>query len=208
MTVLYDPLCGWCYGATPALRRLAAEPSISLELIPAGLFSGEGARPMDLRFAEYAWANDQRIQQLTGQRFTELYRTRVLGGRNTRLDSGPATLALTAVAVSKPEAELDALEAIQRARYIDGQDVTSSSVLAELLSDACLAAASIPVAAPDAELRAVVEARMARARALLRAFGAKGVPSLIVGDGAARLVIPSNLLYGAVEQLIENIEAA
>ena len=48
--VLYDPLCGWCYGATPAVRRLLGDASIRLELAPTGLFSGEGARPMDAGF--------------------------------------------------------------------------------------------------------------------------------------------------------------
>ena len=208
VTVLYDPVCGWCYGATPALRSLAAKASISLELTPTGLFSGEGARPLNAVFAEYAWTNDQRIQQLTGQRFTDLYRSRVLADRDTRLDSGPATVALTAVAMTKPEAELDALEAIQRARYVAGRDVTSAAVLAELLDGLGLAAASIRAAAPDAELHAAVEARTTRARGLLRTVGANGVPTVIVGRGSSRRVIPSDLLYGAGAQLIENLEAA
>jgi putative protein-disulfide isomerase len=208
VTVLYDPLCGWCYGATPNLRRLAVERSISLELVPTGLFSGQGARPLDERFAAHAWANDQRIKRLTGQRFTELYRSQVLADRNAKLDSGPATLALTAVAMTKPEAELDALEAIQRARFVDGRDITSSSVLVEVLGAVGLAAAGVRVAAPDAELRGAAEARTTGARDLLRAFGADGVPTVIAGDRAARRLIPSNLLFGTAEELIDHLEAA
>jgi len=81
MKVLYDPLCGWCYGATPSVRRLVVEAGLHLALIPTGLFSGDGARPIDAGFAEYAWANDQRIARLTGQRFSERYRDDVLGAR-------------------------------------------------------------------------------------------------------------------------------
>lgn len=109
---LFDPLCGWCYGATPAVSGLLATPGIVVKLLPTGLFSGEGARPIDDAFAKFAWSNDQRIEHLTGQSFTERYRRRVLGDRQQIFDSGPATVALTAV--SRPGARVDA--GIQRSR--------------------------------------------------------------------------------------------
>ena len=55
ITCLFDPLCGWCYGAAPALHRLRDVEGFSVELAPTGLFSGAGARPMDASFAAYAW---------------------------------------------------------------------------------------------------------------------------------------------------------
>lgn len=66
VTYLFDPLCGWCYAAAPALNYLQGVEGIEVALAPTGLFAGAGARPMDAQFAAYAWANDQRIQQLTG----------------------------------------------------------------------------------------------------------------------------------------------
>ena len=90
LTYLFDPLCGWCYGAVPTIRRLAQDPALSIELVPAGLFAGPGARAMDDHFARHAWSNDQRIAQLTGQPFSVRYRERVLADRSTPLDSGPA----------------------------------------------------------------------------------------------------------------------
>ncbi|MCS4229363.1 protein-disulfide isomerase-like protein with CxxC motif [Stenotrophomonas chelatiphaga] len=71
---LFDPLCGWCYGAAPALDALTNHPSIELMLLPSGLFTGRGARPQNRQWADYAWANDQRIAALTGQVFSEAYR--------------------------------------------------------------------------------------------------------------------------------------
>src|SRR5690242_9054966 len=44
ITYLFDPLCGWCYGACPVLDRLALLGDATLELMPTGLFAGEGAR--------------------------------------------------------------------------------------------------------------------------------------------------------------------
>lgn len=37
---LFDPLCGWCYGASSVVSRIQAEPGLKLHLMPAGLFSG------------------------------------------------------------------------------------------------------------------------------------------------------------------------
>ena len=78
MIYLFDPLCGWCYGATPALEKIAKLEDIIIEMAPTGLFAGQGARPMDDRFAAFAWQNDQRIGQLTGQVFSQAYRDQVL----------------------------------------------------------------------------------------------------------------------------------
>jgi putative protein-disulfide isomerase len=133
ISYLFDPLCGWCYGASATLEKIVARPDIVLELVPTGLFAGQGARPMDEGFAAYAWANDQRISRLAGQPFSEDYRRKVLGDRTRLFDSGPATLALTAVALTAPDREFGALQAIQKARYVEGRDNTDVSVLSDVL---------------------------------------------------------------------------
>ena len=132
---LFDPLCGWCYGATPAMSELLDVPGVTVALLPTGLFSGERARSMDDAFATSAWSNDRGIERLAGQRFTEQYRHRVLGNRQQRFDSGPATVALTAVSLTDPGRELEALKALQHARYVDGGDVTSPATVAGVLHD-------------------------------------------------------------------------
>ena len=103
---IFDPLCGWCYGAAAAVKAVDKAPNVVLRLLPSGLFSAVGARPMDEDFAAYAWSNDQRIAGLTGQRFSESYRNEVLADRQQRFDSGPATLALSAVSLSSPAHDL------------------------------------------------------------------------------------------------------
>ena len=203
---LFDPLCGWCYGASPAISALAGEPGIAVELQPTGLFAGAGARTMDDAFAAYAWTNDQRIQQLTGQRFTDRYRQQVLADRLRPFDSGPAMLALTAVALTDADRELDTLRAIQHARYVDGQDVTSTATLAELLNGLGLAQPAARLANPDAELLAADRARAARGQALMREFGARGVPTLIAESGAKRWQVDAGAGYADPRALIRQLQ--
>lgn len=204
---LFDPLCGWCYGAAPAVSGLLEFPGISLELLPTGLFSGEGARPMDDAFAAYAWSNDQRIERLTGQRFSERYRDRILGDRQQLFDSGPATVALTAASLTEPARELEALRAIQHARYVDGGDVTSLTALADLLEALGLKEAAARVAQPDADLLGTNRARVDRAQALMREFGTRGVPTLIVESGAKRWVLDHAAAYSNPQALLRQLEA-
>ncbi|GLK83337.1 DsbA family protein [Ancylobacter defluvii] len=208
ITYLFDPLCGWCYGAGPALDMLAADPAFSLELAPTGLFAGAGARPMDGGFAAYAWANDQRIEKLTGQRFTAAYRDKVLADRQRRFDSGPATLALTAVHLTAPEGERAALKAIQHARYVDGRDITDAAVLAALLDGAGFRAAAGRLACPDDDLLAATQARIAAARQQMHGFGVAGVPALMLGEGDQRRLLPAAALFHDLSTLLTTLTAA
>jgi putative protein-disulfide isomerase len=201
-TYLFDPLCGWCYGASPTLIKLASRPDCVVELAPVGLFSGERARPLDDEFAAHIWTSDQRIARLTGQLFGEQYRRKVLGDRTGLLDSGPATLALTAVALTEPAREHDALKAIQEARYIYGRDVTGLPLLADVIDSLGLRIAARRIAAPDAELLTKNRERVETARDEMERFGTDGVPALIVGQGTARRLFGGPVFYARIEDLI------
>lgn len=208
ITYLFDPLCGWCYGASAKLEQLAARSDIKLELLPTGLFAGAGARPMDANFASFAWANDQRIGKLSGQPFSEDYRSKVLGDYTGSINSGPATLALTAVALTDPDRELEALRAIQKARYVEGRDITDIAVLGDILRGLEQVSAAERLAAPDAELIAANQKRIASANTDMRKFGANGVPNLIVGAGEKRRLVAGGALFESLETLVKELKAA
>ncbi len=205
---IYDPLCGWCYGAGGAVQALAHSTDVALRMLPSGLFSGEGARPMGEDFAAYAWSNDQRIEQLTGQRFTERYRHEVLSNHQQMFDSGPATLALTAVAQTAPSREGQALKAIQQARYVDGLDITQPGTLASLLHALGLDDAAQLLALPDKSLTAANSARIAQAQALLALFGARGVPAFILEMNGQRQLMSSNAALSNPQTFADQLAAA
>jgi putative protein-disulfide isomerase len=208
ITYLFDPLCGWCYGASPTLEQLARLDGVALELAPTGLFAGSSARPMDAQFAAYAWQNDQRIARLTGQPFTEAYRTKILGQAGSLFDSAPATLGVVAVRLSEPAKEIEALKALQRARYVDGRDNTEIEAVADILADAGFAAAASRVRAPDEDLLTAYRRRIEAARVDMSRFGADGVPALVLGEGARRRFLPGSFLFGSFDVLQIQLQAA
>ncbi|MPS81214.1 MAG: DsbA family protein [Achromobacter sp.] len=205
---LFDPLCGWCYGAGATVAELAAMPGVELRLLPTGLFSGEGARPMTLDFATYAWSNDQRIERLTGQRFTEQYRSDVLADQRQMFDSGPATVALTAVALTTPVREFEALKVIQQARYVEGRDVTSLDTLVAVLKAQGLDDAAQRLVQPDAALLDANRARVIEAQALLQQFGARGVPTFILEQNGQRQLLPSNAVFSNPKTFLAQVASA
>ncbi|MFW2542560.1 DsbA family protein [Primorskyibacter sp. 2E107] len=197
---IFDPLCGWCYGASETIAALSAHPQVEVIPMPCGLFSGRGARSMD-GFAAHAWQADQRIAGMTGRTFSEAYRRDVLGAKGGKLDSSVATLALTAVAEDAPEREIEMLKVLQEARYVGGKDVTSRSVVAALLTDCGLPDSAARVTSPDRPLLQSVQTRIAASQSLMAEFGLNGVPAVLIGSRASR-PLDSGVLYAGTAKTL------
>ncbi len=204
---LFDPLCGWCYGATPALQEVFNSPDTAVEMIPTGLFTGQGARVIDGDFAGYAWQNDQRIAQLTGQTFSEAYKTQILGAPGQRFDSGPAALALTAVHLTQPGEEFRVLKAIQHHRYVLGLDITALPVLTELLQDLGLQNAATLLADNSEALNSALQQRYQSARAIMSDNNVSGVPTLFQVHHDKLKQIPRGLLFESSDAFINHIRS-
>ncbi|AHI66786.1 DsbA family protein [Burkholderia thailandensis] len=210
----FDPLCGWCYASAPALAGLdAAHPGV-LELMPSGLFAGEGARELTPEWGEYAWRNDQRIEQTTGQRFTQAYREQVLRRGGVHFDSGPATRVLTALRDVDARLERPLLEAIQLARYVDGLDTARADVLARVAADVAAKAGMAMIDADalarridgDAALASAAAERIAHTQRAMRRLGASGVPQLLVTVGERGYVLHGASLYGGAHAAVAAVE--
>lgn len=187
---------------------MAKLDNLTVELAPTGLFAGEGARPLDERFAAHAWHNDQRINRLTGQVFSQLYRDQVLAGADGMFDSAPATLGIIAVGLRQLDSEREALKALQIARYIDGRNTSGIAVVAGVLDQAGFSDAAARVRAPDEALLDIYRNRIGKSRQLMAAFRMDGVPALLVSDGDKRRVLRSDALFGGFDRLAAELQAA
>ncbi|MBX3622137.1 MAG: DsbA family protein [Rhizobacter sp.] len=193
---LYDPMCGWCYGAMPAIHGLADLGGCIVEPLPSGLFAGDPARRIDAAMAQHIEAADARIAAMSGQRFSDVYRRKVLGNPAMPFDSGPATQALTAVSQWNVMRELDALHALQRERFVAGRDITRPQVIAQAL------AASLGDDEPawaarlaDPALPLKTDKRLARARRVMKSIGVQGVPALVWPSEQGLRLLPGQWLF-------------
>jgi len=201
VTYLFDPLCGWCYGASPAIHHLMALGNLDVTLAPTGLFVG-GGRVISSAFAEYAWSNDQRIAHMTGQPFSEAYQHNVLGNLGAPFDSAFSTLALTAVKLTNPQREFEALIALQKARYVSGLETSHLEVVVSVLQDMGLTTAAQKLATLDDELQALNSARFHAAQQLMGFHSLQGVPALVAHGETGDRLVPSRLLFEAPTELV------
>lgn len=210
----FDPLCGWCYAAAPALAGLVATYGAAVRYQPVGLFSGDGARPLSPSFADYAWSNDQRIQAMTGQPFSDAYLTQVLQGDGVRFDSGPATRALVALGTIDPALEPAFLRSVQIRRYVDGDDTARINVLTPIaVAVAAGAGHTLDPAAfadrleNDASLIYDTDRRITVARQGLSRMPGSGVPQLLVRVGENAHAVSGAPLYSGADVLLAHVAA-
>ena len=187
---LFDPLCGWCYGAKPALETVASQYPVTLT--PTGLFYRSG-RVMDADFAQYAWNNDERIERLTEQPFSTAYRENVLQGGG-QFNSENSLLALTAVREIAPEREIAVLGALQTARYVDGRDNADWDVIIDVLESQGLG--DIVPKLHDPQTEQALLARINFGQQLAQRLGVSGVPQLVLERDGEWELMPSQLLFG------------
>jgi putative protein-disulfide isomerase len=195
---LYDPLCGWCYGSVPAVRSLAASGACAVDALPSGLFAGNPFRRIDPAFVQHIVQADARIAALSGRSFSDAYRRDVLGNSVSPFDSGPATQALSAVARWNAARELDALDALQRERYVHGRDLSDRRVIAQALAGTLGDVADWLDRLADPALPAATQARTHRARQLMQATRSQGVPALVWPAPDGLRALPTSWLYGDV----------
>jgi len=116
---VYDPLCGWCYGAAPLLQAAATIVGLKIELHAGGLWLGSRRQPMGEALRDYVRPHDQRIEALTGQHFGERYFNELLLREGRLLDSEQPIRAVLAVTALGGDG-LAMLHRIQQSHYRDG----------------------------------------------------------------------------------------
>lgn len=206
----FDPFCGWCYASAPALEGLAARYPGQLSMMPSGLFVG--SRPVS-SMADHAWRNDQRIQSLTGQQYTERYHQNVLLAPDGVFSSAPATLALQALGERNAKLEPAFLHAVQIARYIDGRDTAREEDVAKV-AVAVAGENGIDLTAEDfadrlrsdAELRQRTLDRIEASQGRMNELGIRGVPQLVAVIDGKPTALDGQILYHGPDRLIAAIE--
>ncbi|TYK66240.1 DsbA family protein [Colwellia echini] len=126
----FDPMCGWCYGATPLAETLASASNVNMILHAGGMITRQ---KMHRDFRAMAQEFDKKIASQTGQIFSVDYHNRLTSNNTIMLDSY-----ITAQGVYVMEKfcskGFDMLKAIQQAHYQFALDVSDYNVLATIAS--------------------------------------------------------------------------
>lgn len=185
---IYDPLCGWCYGAEPLAS--AAIDRIELVLHGGGLWPEPTSLPEATR--HYIQQADARIAQLSGQPFGEAYLSGSLLDPSLVLDSRPTIAAILAAEALDPGCGLSMLRGIQRAHYVDGRRVVEQPVLCDIAVGRGLNRDGFVAMLA----RVDADAHINETRQLMGRVGAEGFPTFVLERDGALRGVPHQRYFG------------
>ena len=182
---LFDPLCGWCYGAAPLLAAAHSLPEVQIELHAGGMLTGSNRRAINPQWRSYVLPHDRRIAELSGQPFGDGYFNGLLNDQGAVLDSEPPISAILAAQAIAGQG-LVMLQRVQHAHYVEGRRIADLQVLVELAGEL-----GFPLPQFSNAYQAVrgrqTQAHIAASRALLAQVGAQGFPTLLLEDAQGRM---------------------
>ncbi len=202
---VYDPLCGWCYGAAPLLQAAATIAGLKIELHAGGLWLGSRCQPMGEALRDYVRPHDQRIEALTGQHFGERYFNELLLREGCLLDSEPPIRAVLAVTTLGGDG-LAMLHRIQQSHYRDGIWIGEPAFLATLAAEQGISAEEFQ----QAYLQAPLLQHLADSQGWMKRLGGQGYPTLgLMHNGKVSAVRVADFLgdpAGLRQHLLELME--
>lgn len=192
---IIDPLCGWSYGALPLLNRVAQDFT-QQHILPGGLFIGTRRRKLDAGWLSHVHEHDARIAALTGMTFGSDYRTQLLANSEIVLDSLPASRGLLAAQrFATPGSDIQFLNTVQRAWYEQGQDITRTDVVNEVLSRSVGPDIMLGQIPENEALDAIQHGRM-----LMAQTGGQGFPTAVfINKDEQYTLLPVSRYYGQPE---------
>lgn len=131
----YDAYCGWCYGFSPVMKKLAAQfPELPVEVISGGMILPEKPVPIS-NTASYIREALPRVEAMTGVQFGADYRWHI---ENPDLsdwfpNSLKPAIALCIFRSIYPDRQLEWAADLQFALFGEGRDLTDDEAYRHLL---------------------------------------------------------------------------
>lgn len=190
----FDPMCGWCYGATSLLAAMAANSEVHLEFHPGGMIDNKAIDPS---FRKHILEHDERIAKLTGATFGDGYVQRVQSNEEVVLDSF-----ITARAILTAEqlglSPLEMLKATQHAHYVEGKQVNHPEVLKELAVNLGLEGTQWHKAM-NANV-GIEQEEINKSQLLMQKLQVYGYPTLILEVNNELIKLPHTEFYGKPDE--------
>ncbi|MFZ1312580.1 MAG: DsbA family protein [Chitinophagaceae bacterium] len=132
----YDAYCGWCYGFSPVIKKIATafKDKLSFEVLSGGMIPKENARPISA-IAGYISEAYHRVEETTGIKFGEDYLWHIFNPDKSDWyqHSEKSASALCIVKEIQPEQQVAFAADLQYALHYEGRDLTDDEAYRHLL---------------------------------------------------------------------------
>lgn len=199
---IQDPLCGWCYGMSPVIRRVQQEFAgrVDVSVLCGGMVKDDDMEPISDTW-EYLEQSLEEVERITGVRFGAAFKALGEAGEY-RYDSEPPSRAIASFRhiTQDPARTVAFAHAVQVALFRDGQDLNDPATYHALLAPFGVEVTEFQrrFAAPETA-RATQQEFAAVAR-----IGVQGFPTSVVQLGEQGYVLARG--YQPYEQLRQGLE--
>ena len=132
----YDAYCGWCYGFSPVLKKIAADfkNQLDVEVLSGGMMIGDNKMPIE-KIGPYIQTAYKRVEELTGIKFGEdfLWHTANPDKSDWVMNSEKPAIALCIFKEIYPEQQLNFASDLQYALNYEGRDLDDNEAYRHLL---------------------------------------------------------------------------
>lgn len=132
----YDAYCGWCYGFSPVMKKIAADykDQLDIEVLSGGMMIGEGVMPIE-KIGPYIASAYKRVEELTGIQFGEdfLWHVQNPDKSDWVMNSEKPAIALCILKEYYPERQLEFATDLQYALNYEGRDLDDDEAYRHLL---------------------------------------------------------------------------
>lgn len=131
----FDPLCGWCFGFHPIMKRLKTrfDEELKLKVVPGGLATGENAQQINEGYA-YILSALKRTEEISGVQFGENFKLLAEEG-SYYYNSEPSCRIQNVVNRLQPDRTLEFAGSLHKAIFVDGKDLNEWDTFEDLLTD-------------------------------------------------------------------------
>lgn len=192
---VFDPLCGWCYGAEPLIN--AASGLMPVVLHGGGMMAGANRQKVSAQLRDFVMPHDRRIAEYTGQPFGQDYFEGLLRDNDAVFDSQPPIAAILA-AEQLAGRGLELLARLQRAHYVEGRRIADDGVLKAIAAEMGLPAPDFASALRDVD----TQSHMRTSRAFMASVGGQGYPTLVLEREGRLQVIDIGPFLGKPEAFV------
>lgn len=182
MQIIYvgDPMCSWCWGFAPEFSKLRRhlQKNVSFSLCMGNLRNGH---TWDDAFKNFLRTHWETVAKRSGQPFS----MQLLGRADFDYTTEPSCRAVCTGREMDPERAFDLFEALQRAFYERGEDITDEAVIYRIAEAIGYEKEKFQALFTSGRMREKVTSDRFRAKA----YGASTFPSLVVIDSEGHLSV-------------------
>jgi putative protein-disulfide isomerase len=202
----YDAYCGWCYGFSAAISKIAEEykQQLKFEVLSGGMIPAENVKPISAT-ANYISNAYKIVEERTGVQFGQDYLWHIFNPDKSDWfpHSEKAAAALCIFKEIFSERQVEFAADLQYSLHFEGRDLTDNEAYRHLL-------AKYEIAADDFYTKLNSDAYQEKARyefALCQQLQVTGFPAVLmqVGDTKFYLVARGFTAYEDVKARIDNI---